>query len=47
MLETMLRRLPQLELESDDLTWRNNLGLRGLNSLPVKFLSPVLAQQAI
>src|SRR5271163_4051170 len=45
MLETMLRRLPQLELETDDLTWRENLGLRGLNSLPVKFLSPELAGQ--
>jgi cytochrome P450 len=45
MLEAMLRRLPQLELESDDLTWRDNLGLRGLNSLPVKFLSPELAAQ--
>ncbi len=45
MLETMLRRLPQLELEGEDLTWRENLGLRGLNSLPVKFLSPELAGQ--
>jgi len=45
MLETMLRRLPQLELETGDLTWRENLGLRGLNSLPVKFLSPELAEQ--
>ena len=39
MLETMLRRLPQLELESEDVTWRENLGLRGLNSLRVKFSS--------
>ncbi len=39
MLETMLRRLPRLELESTDLTWRENLGLRGLNSLPVRFYS--------
>jgi pimeloyl-[acyl-carrier protein] synthase len=46
MLETMLRRLPQLELETEDLTWRENLGLRGLNSLRVKFLSPELAQQS-
>jgi cytochrome P450 len=37
MLETMLRRLPQLELEDQDLTWRENLGLRGLKSLRVKF----------
>ena len=47
MLETTLRRLPQLELESEDLTWRENLGLRGLNSLPVKFLSPEMAGQTI
>ncbi len=39
MLETMLRRLPKLELESEDVTWRENLGLRGLNSLRVKFSS--------
>jgi cytochrome P450 len=45
MLETMLRRLPQLELEGDDLTWRDNLGLRGLNSLPVKFFSQELTGQ--
>jgi cytochrome P450 len=35
MLETMLRRLPQLELASTNLTWRDNLGLRGLSALPV------------
>jgi cytochrome P450 len=36
---TLLRRLPNLELESDpsSLTWRFNLGLRGLTALPVKF----------
>jgi hypothetical protein len=45
MFETMLRRLPQLELETNDLTWRENLGLRGLNSLPVKFLSTKADQQ--
>ncbi len=45
MLEAMLRRLPQLELAGDDLTWRDNLGLRGLNSLPVKFHSPELVAQ--
>ncbi len=46
MLDTMLRRLPQLELESEDLTWRENLGLRGLNSLPIKFLSAEFAQRS-
>jgi pimeloyl-[acyl-carrier protein] synthase len=46
MLETMLRRLPQLELEGGDLVWRENLGLRGLNSLRLKFLSPELTCQS-
>jgi cytochrome P450 len=46
MLETMLRRLPQLELESEDVTWRENLGLRGLNSLRVKFSSTQTAVQS-
>jgi cytochrome P450 len=45
MLETMLRRLPQLELETTHLTWRENLGLRGLNSLPVRFFSKELVEQ--
>jgi pimeloyl-[acyl-carrier protein] synthase len=36
-LETMLRRLPSLALEAGSLTWRSNLGLRGLTALPVKF----------
>ncbi len=45
MLETMLRRLPNLELESKELTWRENLGLRGLNSLDVKFASAEVAAQ--
>lgn len=36
-LEAMVRRLPHLELEPGPLTWRNNLGLRGLTSLPVRF----------
>jgi cytochrome P450 len=35
--ETMLRRLPNLEIEPGALVWRDNLGLRGLNALPVKF----------
>jgi len=46
MLETMLRRLPQLELVSTDLTWRDNLGLRGLNALPVTFSSELADQPA-
>ncbi len=46
MLETMLRRLSHLELESEDLTWRENLGLRGLNSLRVKFSSTQLVGQS-
>lgn len=37
--ETMLRRLPGLALavKPDRLTWRSNLGLRGLTALPVTF----------
>lgn len=36
-LETMLRRLPDLRLTPGPITWRPNLGLRGLNALPVCF----------
>jgi cytochrome P450 len=36
-LECMLQRLPNLALESGPLTWRGNLGLRGLTALPVSF----------
>ena len=35
--ETLLRRLPHLELTPGSLTWRNNSGLRGLMALPVTF----------
>ncbi len=35
--ETILRRLPNLQLASTVLTWRNNSGLRGLMALPVTF----------
>jgi cytochrome P450 len=35
--ETLLRRLPNLELTPGPLTWRNNSGLRGLVALPVTF----------
>ena len=34
---TMLRRMPNLQLEPGPLTWRENLGLRGLIALPVTF----------
>src|SRR5258708_12962299 len=33
----MLRRLPDLALEPGPLVWRHNLGLRGLQALPVTF----------
>ncbi len=38
-LEAIVRRLPGLELQpgAGPLVWRNNLGLRGLTALPVKF----------
>jgi hypothetical protein len=32
-----LRRFPKMELAPGPLVWRNNLGLRGLKSLPVHF----------
>jgi len=35
--ETLLRRLPNLEIVPGPLTWRNNSGLRGLMALPVTF----------
>jgi len=34
---TLLRRLPNLALQPARLEWRENLGLRGLKSLPVSF----------
>jgi pimeloyl-[acyl-carrier protein] synthase len=36
-LEAIVRRLPSLESQPGALVWRNNLGLRGLTALPVKF----------
>jgi pimeloyl-[acyl-carrier protein] synthase len=35
--ETILRRLPKLEIGPGPLTWRTNSGLRGLTALPVIF----------
>ncbi|HTW57395.1 MAG TPA: cytochrome P450 [Terriglobales bacterium] len=39
VFEALIRRLPELELQPGPLTWRNNLGLRGMIALPVKFQS--------
>jgi pimeloyl-[acyl-carrier protein] synthase len=39
-LDTILRRLPNLRLDPSPLVWRHNLGLRGLEALPVSFGSP-------
>jgi hypothetical protein len=36
-LEAVLRRMPNLKLQPTPLTWRANLGLRGLTALPVNF----------
>lgn len=33
--ETLLRRFPTLALTGEDLVWRENLGLRGMESLPL------------
>lgn len=35
-IETVLRRFPNLALEPDPLVWRDNVGLRGLEALPVR-----------
>jgi len=35
--ETLLRRFPLLQLTSEKLVWRENLGLRGLKSLPLSY----------
>jgi cytochrome P450 len=35
--ESLLRRFPVLELTGEPLTWRKNLGLRGLESLPLTY----------
>jgi pimeloyl-[acyl-carrier protein] synthase len=35
--ETLLRRMPQLTLEPQPLTWQENLCYRGLTALPVRF----------
>jgi pimeloyl-[acyl-carrier protein] synthase len=37
---TLLRRLKNLELASEDFVWRENFGLRGLSGLPVRFDVP-------
>jgi pimeloyl-[acyl-carrier protein] synthase len=37
VFEATLRRLPNLALEPGRLVWRENLGLRGLKALPVRF----------
>lgn len=42
--EALLRRLPNLRLEPQQLQWRTNSGLRGLTSLKVSFDTPGRAQ---
>jgi cytochrome P450 len=37
VFDSLLRRMPNLEMGSDKVTWRENLGLRGLTALPVVF----------
>ena len=36
-IETLLRRLPNLRLQTETLEWRETVTLRGLKSLPVVF----------
>jgi cytochrome P450 len=37
VFDSLLRRMPDLEMGTDKVTWRENLGLRGLTALPVVF----------
>jgi cytochrome P450 len=37
VFETVLRRLKNLRLEPGPISWRENLGLRGLTTLPIRF----------
>jgi cytochrome P450 len=37
VFEALIRRFPELYLQPAPLTWRNNLGLRGLVALPIRF----------
>jgi hypothetical protein len=37
VLSTLLRRMPELQLKPGSVSWRPNLGLRGLTALPVQF----------
>jgi hypothetical protein len=37
VLSTILRRMPDLRLQEDEIQWRPNLGLRGLVALPIEF----------
>ena len=34
---TLLRRMPNLQLQDGPIRWRENMGLRGLTALPVTF----------
>jgi cytochrome P450 len=45
--ETILRRFHKLALEPGPLTWRTNLGLRGLTALPINFPRPDRGQRLI
>ena len=43
-MPALLRRLPDLALAPAPLVWRENLGLRGLKSLPVAFTPPTASR---
>jgi hypothetical protein len=46
--EALLTRLPDLALEDGvELHWRENLGLRGLKALPVRFAAPVVDEMEL
>ena len=39
VLGTLLRRMRSIQLQSEQLHWRNNVVFRGLTSLPVTFIA--------
>ncbi len=44
--QTLLKRLTEIEIEPGPLAWRENLGLRGLKALPVRFAAGRVRQIA-
>jgi aspartate racemase len=46
VFDSLLRRFPRFHLEPQELTWRTNMGLRGLTSLKIGFERPGTAMKS-